>query len=798
MGQMPVEVFSPDNKPYIRFQARKPGAAHEPTMLVLQGPATAFGNPGGVRRIFDVVPEDVRLGYADLSEGFFLHYMLNGGMLRQVYEQERNTTAFQQGARLLGLTDQRIHQVIEGVDEARLALSQYDTYRRENFPQFVATKKLIEGAAKIVSAPFVTREMAERVSLHHNMVNYTSAFRNSREKLLAITQQAGIFTDYIRHHVLPGLLGENPDVMVISITHPAQMTFSFQFAAIAREAGYRGQIIVGGNTASRRADTWIQEDELNHRLFRGEEDEEGCILDAISVGNGEVPLGILAAELALGIPLDRDVFLRMPGLVYKRDGKIVGHKLAIPTALNAYKAREDVSGFFTPGFMPEGFGIQSVRKRDICPYDEETRGGCKFCAISKGSNQRLAAFLRAKGVPFIAPQGEGNYALLDPILTPSVYEPIQQQAMTTRELVDDIEQGYKAGFPIVTIADEQWLAQDGIELLEELQKRGLNKDSQKPNVVYSAYMRIDDIKDEETVAKLAASGLRFVQFGLESTYLPKMASMLKGTSEPKLARFKEQLAMLVRHGIMPHVFLITGSPLEKVYWANRKRFAVEETALGRRITPDDVEAFEAIYNLRYLWDVRDYIFTLKQTQSKVAYGSVDSLFLARKALKRDEKRWQQADLAANVPVVYEAGYGIDGRTVNTILELYELWKKEVLPFQEVAQELVYDQRLLPEYRLEGIAAEAAKNPPGEHRLTQQEINRKAGILRRLWVRFVGQDYAELVDKVRKQLTNRLYQEQFAAIKDRNLFTREFPSGFSDWSDLYRAADLLEAERKKAA
>lgn len=797
-----------ETRPYIHFQQKRLEGSKEPTMVVLQGPATSIvpNNPAGILRILGTVPENVRLGYADLNEGFFLHYMLTGSVLQKVYDDHRDNSVFAKNAEKLGLTDERMREVIASVDGVREGMSQYDTYQAKNFDRFVQYKKVMEDAAKIVSAPFMTDEMAEEVSLHHNMVNYSSAFRNSRERLLELTKKAGLFRDYISHHVLPELLEEGPDVIVISATHPAQIPFSFQFASMAREAGYKGKIIIGGNTVSRRADTWVLDDDYNHKLFREKETDEDCIIDAISIGNGEVPLGILAAELALGRPLD-EAFRKMPGLVYKRDGKIVAHKLAIPKTFNAYQVREDVSEFLTPGFMPEGKGVQSVRKRDICVYDQETKGGCKFCAISKASNMRLAPFMKSKNVPLVAPEesleGEKKYVIFDPNVSQAVYEPIQQQELTTAELVDEIVRGYKAGFPIVNITDEQWLAQDGSELLEELQKRGLNKDPQKPDIVYSAYMRIDDIKDEEAVAKLAQSGLRFAQFGLESTYWEKMASMTKGTTEAKLARFKEQLSMLVRHGIMPHVFVIVGSPVDKRYWEDGKRFAADERGLGRKVTPDDAEVLEAVSNLRYLWEIRDLIFTMKHTQSKLSFGSVDSIFPGIKGLKRRDTRWEEEDLASNVPFQYEKGYEIHDSTIKALLDLYELWRKELLPYQLVTQELMYDQRLLPEFQVEGIKRLAAQKPPGEHRLESQEKTRKREVLDRLWRQLAGKVFLDhrrklgiLTSKgVDDRQTKRL-EKLVADETQANLFLREFPNGFRSWEDLYRAADLLELERAR--
>ena len=214
---------------------------------------------------------------------------------------------------------------------------------------------------------------------------------------------------------------------------------------------------------------------------------------------------------------------------------------------------------------------------------------------------------------------------------------IAQRNNGAERMADEMQEGLKNGFSVVDITDEQFTVDQALELTKSLAKRGVNVTGQ--DVVYACYMRIDDagdktnyrqkygkdladlLTDPEIAKQLAAGGLRFAQFGLETTYPPKMQAMVKGTSESKVKRFGNILKNLAENGIMSHVFVIVGYPLRESYWKDGNKFAFEQEVLGRNVDADDLEILEVVYNLKFLHDNRDYIYTFKQAPYELAYGS---------------------------------------------------------------------------------------------------------------------------------------------------------------------------------
>ncbi len=281
----------------------------------------------------------------------------------------------------------------------------------------------------------------------------------------------------------------------------------------------------------------------------------------------------------------------------------------------------------------------------------------------------------------------------------------------------------------------------------------------------------DMLIDPAVAAQLSQSGLKFAQFGLETTYPPKMQAMVKGTSEAKVKRFGSILKNLAEHGIMSHVFIIVGAPMRDSYWNNMDKFAFEQSALGRVPDADDLEIMETIYNLKFLHDHRDYIFTFKHAPYELAYGSPMAERPQEFGLQVDSQQFGSTDLASSIPFAYSEGKGPTKPVFKDLMALYSLWKREEMPYQSVVQEFQYSQRIMQELGAEKIRSIAqALLTEGEIRVDDKEEIKKREILKRLWGKLT--DNGQLPNKVKTL----------------------FPEGFQSYDDLYKLADHLEVLR----
>ena len=275
-----------------------------------------------------------------------------------------------------------------------------------------------------------------------------------------------------------------------------------------------------------------------------------------------------------------------------------------------------------------------------------------------------------------------------------------------------------------------------------------------------------------------------------------MEAMAKGTNTRRVERFGTILRNFTEHGIMPHVFIIAGAPLKESFWDSREeKFNIEETALGRKVAANDLEILEAIYNLRFLHEHRDSIFTLKHTQFKLAFDSPQASRPEEFGIEIKEEDFKKRDIGSNIPFSYKEGHGPSNRVLRDLLRLYDLWKKEEMPYQPVTEEFMYAQRVIQEVGAEKIKEIAtALFPVGESRLSDAEKRERSELLHRLWGQLVGREYADHVAKLKKNPKNRPLMETIERERQNNIVRREFPDGFKTYQDIYRCSDLLESLR----
>jgi hypothetical protein len=762
---------------------------------ILVHPAVASlspNNPAGLESLLRVVNGEVR--YLDLNEGLLLDWMMSRDSLQQITDENKGNRSFNDNLRKLGINGDRLEEVIGKADEAREAFTKIETY--SNFPRFVECKRILEDAAKIVSAPYITDKEVEEVIIHRNTFGYyNSQFLQSRESLLALTASAGLYKRFIQDQAIPRILKNNPEMVGISVTHPDQYVFAFQLAYQLRQSRPEIVTLFGGSAISRRVKTWAANDDINQKVFRPSRNEKTGIIDGLVISEGELALAQLSAKLVEDPHLDvSQLFDGVYGTIYNKGSSIVFNSLPPNVKPESLWHRKDVFKKLTRGLMPEGRKMQSLVDGRVCTYECAT-GGCEYCAISKGYLELTNQTVKRLKLPTIPIMTDlENSSLSNVEATPDAQTGkrgiriINQRRLGAFLMANEIEEGLKEGFSVVDITDEQFTVDQAIELASALAKKGINNEHQ--DIVYACFMRIDDAGDKTDymrkygksladlltdpvfVAKLSKGGLKFAQFGLETTYPPKMQAMVKGTSDSKVQKFGEILQNFSENGIMSHIFVIVGYPLKEQYLKDGKKFAFEESILGRKVDVDDLEILEAIYNLKFLHDHRNYIYTFKHAPFELSYGAPMADRPEEFGLVVDKELFSQTDLSNSIPFKYSPKVGPSKHVLDDLMDLYSVWKREELPYQPVVQEFQYSQRIIPELGAANIKAIAHELYPMEERVVgEADKVKKDEVLQRIWHKLAGAD------------------------ENTNLVQVLFPNGFKSYEDLYTLADRLESLRK---
>lgn len=764
----------------------------EAKTILIHSPVASLSpnNPAGIESLLRVINGEVK--YLDFNEGLLLGWMMEKTTLSEIVSDNKGDRHFSENLQRLGIDDSRLEQVVDGASKAREAFANMDTY--QDFHKFVEAKRLLEDAAKIVSAPYISDHETEYLRIHHNTFGYyNSQFDQSRRSLLTLTHSAGLYKSFIHNQALPQILESNPKMVGISVTHPDQYVFAFQLAHQIRKARPEIITLFGGGTISRRIETWTQDDETNRIIFRNNRSEPRGLIDGLVVSEGELALARLTAKLVEDPNIDvQKLFDDVYGTVFNKDGKIVFNSLPRTFYPEGLWRRNDVYSYLKRGLMPEQRKMHSLVDGRVCTYECAT-GGCEFCAISKGYLELTHQSIRRLKIPqrqistssMDLPQGLN--------FSPETTEDgkrgikiIDQRRLGAERMATEIQEGLRNGFSVVDITDEQFSVDQALELTLALEKRGINVNNQ--DIVYACYMRIDDtgdktnykqkygkslpdlLEDPAIVARLSKGGLKFAQFGLETTYPPKMQAMVKGISESKVQRFGQMLKNFADNGIMSHVFIIVGYPLKEIYWHDKDKFVFEESILGRPVDADDLEILEAIYNLKFLHDHKDFIFTFKHAPYELAYGSPMANRPEEFGLQVDSSRFAKTDLACSIPFSYSGAKGPSKLVLDDLMDLYSLWKRDEMPYQSVVQEFQYSQRIIQE--LGATKIKKIAESLNETKTSESGSVKKMEIFERLWAKLTNGG----------NFSNRIYSI--------------FPNGFHSYDDLYQLAKHLEIQRNK--
>ena len=228
---------------------------------------------------------------------------------------------------------------------------------------------------------------------------------SSRQSLLAADLESP-FTSFYRQSVVPAVLEQQPDVVALGIACIQQMVPALQLCRVLREAGFRGLVVLGGNTISRIADTLTIP-----RLFQW--------VDAYAVYQGENTMMALAEVVMRG----RD-FATVPNVIWWDGTSAVSNPIA-----------NDVDADAVPTPCFDGLPLQLYWGAPFLPL-LSARGcyhaRCAFCAIPYGwgrsrfGGTRSAERVYEDIVALVESHGITNFKFVDESMPPATIRRLAQ------------------------------------------------------------------------------------------------------------------------------------------------------------------------------------------------------------------------------------------------------------------------------------------------------------------------------------------------------------------------------------
>lgn len=300
------------------------------------------------------------------------------------------------------------------------------------------------------------------------------------------------FSEYFRRNVVPDVLRDQPDVLGLCLASVFQIIPSLQLCGLLRKAGYRGFIVLGGNTVSRLASEMAID-----RMFD--------LADALITFQGEIPLLRLCRALEAGLPLDM-----VPQLIW-RDAERIRR--------NSLVELPDPNAIPTPdyGDLPIGryWGanyINIVASRG-CYY-----GKCSFCAIPYGWGNGGFAGIRSPTrvyrdmVNLTERHGINRFKFVDEALSPSFMRALSERI---------VEDGAKFEWEGYVRLERAWYDSEFVGLVSRAGfRKGYFGLELVPSEQRSALHKEDCPRPEDLLTVCNASGVKvhfFCMFGFPGT-----------------------------------------------------------------------------------------------------------------------------------------------------------------------------------------------------------------------------------------------------------------------------------------
>lgn len=245
---------------------------------------------------------------------------------------------------------------------------------------------------------------------------YDNFSHTSSTQALEAAEIESPFGDYIRQAFVPLISADEPDVLGLCIASVHQLIPALQLCRLVRGAGYRGFILLGGNTVSR-----LSHEMAIPEVFR--------LVDGLVSFQGEAPLLQLCRALETRRSLDS-----VPQLTWLHEGRIrTNHAVELV----------DPSRVPTPDFgsLPVGqyWGTNYLNLLAArgCYY-----GKCSFCAIPYGWGEGGFTGVRSPEktcddmLTLLERHGINRFKFVDEALSPSFMRALATRIIAEGALVE--------------------------------------------------------------------------------------------------------------------------------------------------------------------------------------------------------------------------------------------------------------------------------------------------------------------------------------------------------------------------
>ncbi|MEE9525417.1 MAG: radical SAM protein [Candidatus Woesearchaeota archaeon] len=378
-------------------------------------------------------------------------------------------------------------------------------YTPDKFEQFRKAKQTIET---------ISKKASERFLLRRNTVQYIPQYdTQSRVGILKALENPSdnLFFDYFDQELIPELrkiMGYK--VVGIGITDRKQAIPGFLLGNMIKQAIPGVRVVIGGNYISKARETFLQNDNMNKRLFD--------YFDYLIYLEADKSFADLVSVIGEGREFESRINIEK--LIWKEQDKI--HSTPLKTIT-------DISTLPLPIFD----GLRAWTPEPAISYNFQrgcNYGKCGFCGLMDGYDSYA---MRSEEEPdvFIA-KNKGIGAVIE-------------------EIKEFIESGYK----YINFVDETFFAAD----MERFAKKVIEEDL---DIKWTCYARVEDkFTDSEFCKLLAQAGCDFIQFGVESASVKSLELMTKGVDNLNVHNILQNTH---NAGIMNHVFVMVGYPGETI------------------------------------------------------------------------------------------------------------------------------------------------------------------------------------------------------------------------------------------
>lgn len=274
--------------------------------------------------------------------------------------------------------------------------------------------------------------------------NFFNCNLSNSEDIRKFSKSKSPFTEFYLKELIPSIIKDSPFMIGFSVSVPSQLLSTFEIIRLIKNAGYKGKIIIGGNTTTRILNEIQKEWVFN-------------LVDFIIGNQGEESLELLWNSLSQG----QTEFYNIPNLIWQNpEGEFVRNKYK-KLAKNNF-SMPDFTGYPIGNYW--GINYLPIIGARGCYY-----GKCSFCPIpfAWGNNgfvgfdkvENITTFLESA----IEQYNNRNFSFVEEAMNPKILYNLSKSIISQK--IDITFEGYVR-------LDKTW---KDPKYLSAFQKAGLKK-----------------------------------------------------------------------------------------------------------------------------------------------------------------------------------------------------------------------------------------------------------------------------------------------------------------------------------